>query len=71
MAGCLEHQGRVVCYFPTESALRDFGGILSAAPELLSALVEVTQWAEMQSGYPQGTFEICRLALSQTMGVPE
>ena len=37
MAGCLTHGDRVVCYFPTESAMRQ-AGIFSAAPDLLEVL---------------------------------
>ena len=36
MAGCLVDGGRVVCYFPTESAMRQ-ASLFSAAPELLAA----------------------------------
>ena len=38
MAGCLAEGGeRVICYFPTESAMRQ-ASLFSAAPELLAAL---------------------------------
>ena len=37
MAGCLADGGRVVCYFPTESAMRQ-ASLFAAAPELLAAL---------------------------------
>ena len=37
MAGCLVDGGRVVCYFPTESAMSQ-ASLFAAAPELLAAL---------------------------------
>jgi len=36
MAGCLAIDGRVACYFPTDSAM-EHASVLSAAPELLAA----------------------------------
>ena len=37
MAGCLADGGMVVCYFPTESAMRQ-ASLFATAPELLAAL---------------------------------
>ena len=37
MAGCLADGGRIVCYFPTESAMRH-ASLFAAAPEMLAAL---------------------------------
>jgi hypothetical protein len=37
MAGCLADGGRVICYFPTESAMSQ-ASLFAAAPELLAAL---------------------------------
>jgi hypothetical protein len=37
MAGCLAHDERVVCYFPTESAMEKHAPLLAAAPDLLEA----------------------------------
>ncbi len=37
MAGCLAIDGRVACYFPTDSAMEKHAPLLAAAPELLAA----------------------------------
>jgi hypothetical protein len=37
MAGCLADGGTVICYFPTQSAMRQ-ASLFAAAPELLAAL---------------------------------
>jgi len=37
MAGCLAIDGRVACYFPTDSAMDKHAPLLAAAPELLAA----------------------------------
>jgi hypothetical protein len=37
MAGCLADGGVVVCYFPTQSAMRQ-ASLFTTAPELLAAL---------------------------------
>jgi hypothetical protein len=37
MAGCLADGGVVVCYFPTQSAMRQ-ASLFTAAPEMLAAL---------------------------------
>ena len=34
MAGCLAHDERVVCYFPTESSMAKHAPLIAAAPEL-------------------------------------
>jgi hypothetical protein len=39
--------------------------LIAAAPDMLEALLEVSQWAEMQKGYPQGTFEVVRAAIAK------
>jgi len=41
MAGCLAIDGRVACYFPTESAMEKHAPLLASAPELLAALKEL------------------------------
>jgi hypothetical protein len=38
MAGCLAIDGRVACYFPTDSAMEKHAPLLAAAPEMLAAL---------------------------------
>jgi hypothetical protein len=38
MAGCLTDRGVVVCYFPTQSAMRQNASLFAAAPEMLAAL---------------------------------
>ena len=45
MAGCLAEGGeRVICYFPTESSMRQ-ARLIAAAPELLAALRGLMQQA--------------------------
>ena len=39
----------------------------AAAPDLLAALIELSQWAEQQE-MPEGTFEIVRLAIAKAEG---
>ena len=45
MAGCLADGGIVVCYFPTESAMRQ-ASLFAAAPEMLAALEEMASMVE-------------------------
>jgi hypothetical protein len=42
--------------------------LIAAAPELLEAIIELSHWAEMQPGMPQGTFEIVRAAIAKAKG---
>lgn len=45
MAGCLADGGVVVCYFPTQSAMRQ-ASLFAAAPEMLAALEEMASMVE-------------------------
>jgi hypothetical protein len=53
MAGCLAIDGRVACYFPTESAIEKHAPLLAAAPDLLAALRFLMREARAAGIIPQ------------------
>ena len=68
MAGCLaEGEERVICYFPTESAMRH-ASLFAAAPDLLKALIEMCGALEDTDSGAYQTLADARAAIDKAKG---